>query len=113
MRKRRRETKEEKKDEKPSTTPPSSLSPKIRIQHVLALTIFLMILRNLPRVSAPAHDIVPELVPKRQGREARTRELCDRREVEAIYGAVNRIQECKGHAEGDDDGGGGGEGEGE
>ena len=68
-----------------------------------------MILRNLPRVPAPAHDIVPELVPKRQRREARTRKLCDGREVEAVHGAVNRIQECKGEGEGDDDGEGGGE----
>ena len=68
-----------------------------------------MILRNLPCVPAPAHDIVPELVPKRQRREARTRELCDRGEVEAVYGAVNCIQECKGQGEGDDEGEGGGE----
>lgn len=72
-----------------------------------------MILRNLPRVPAPAHDVVPELVPKRQGREARTRELCDGRKVEAPYGAINRVYECKGEGERDDEGEGGGEGEGE
>lgn len=43
-----------------------------------------MVLPYLPRVPAPTHDIVLELVPERQRREARTRELCDAGEVEAV-----------------------------
>ena len=73
-----------------------------------------MILPNLPRVPAPAHDIIPKLVPKRQRRETRARELGDWREIEAVYGAIDCIDECEGEGEGDDEGkhGGGEEEEG-
>lgn len=91
-----------------STAHPSSVLRR-------TLAISLMVLPYLPRVSGPTHDIVPELVPERQGREARTRELCDGGEVEAVRGAVYCIEryaskdECdeRGGCEGGENQGGG------
>lgn len=56
-------------------------------------------------LAPPTHDIVPELVPEGQRREARTRELCDWGEVEAVRGAVYCIERYASKDECDERGG--------